>query len=131
MKEYIEKLETEKKSKQTDVKDISISSIEKDEFDLNASSVVEEYEKYIRDMQDKIDEQNQTINSLKDQIVGEGKQNSILSSTRNDPDGEEDVPTQIELSDDEYGYEVALKQHQECVLTSTPTTIKGLYDYFI
>ena len=125
MKEYIEKLEDDcKKSKlvpeiQTEVN----TSNQKPDFDLDASSMVEEYEKYIRDMQDKIDEQNQTINSLKDQA--DARSNSILSSTRNDPDGEEDIPPQ-EISDDEFGYENALKQHGECVLTSTPTAIKGI-----
>ena len=47
-------------------------------FDFDTSMLVDEYEKCMRDMQDKIDEQNMTINSLIDQM-----------DTRVAPDGEE------------------------------------------
>ena len=50
----------------------------KNAFDFDTSMLVDEYEKCIRDMQDKIDEQNTTINSLIDQM-----------DTRVAPDGEE------------------------------------------
>ena len=53
-------------------------------FDFDTSVLVDEYEKCIRDMQDKIDEQNTTINSLIDQI----DVNKSLSM-RVAPEGEE------------------------------------------
>ena len=98
--------------------------------------MAEEYEKYIRDMQvcynnnsffqflqflilkDKIDEQNQTINSLRDQM--DSRRESILNSTRIEPDGEEGTPENHEIqSDEEFHYENALKLHDN-ILSSTP-----------
>ena len=87
------------------------------ELALETSLMVEEYENYIRDLQDKIDEQNTTINSLKDQM-----EDSLNRSLRREPEGEEDIG-RSSFQSDEDSYEQVLKLHLG--VTSTPSHINA------
>lgn len=58
-------------------------------FDFDTSMLVDEYEKCIRDMQDKIDEQNTTINSLIDQMDQRGAPEG--EESKDDDNDEDDV----------------------------------------
>ena len=87
------------------------------ELAMETSLIVEEYENYIRDLQDKIDEQNTTINSLKDQM-----EDSLNRSLRREPEGEEDIG-RSSFQSDEDSYEQVLKLHLG--VTSTPSHINA------
>ena len=87
------------------------------ELAMETSLMVEEYENYIRDLQDKIDEQNTTINSLKDQM-----EDSLNRSLRREPEGEEDIG-RSSFQSDEDSYEQVLKLHLG--VTSTPSHINA------
>lgn len=50
-----------------------------------------------------------------------------MSSTRNEPEGEEDEVNK-ENSDDEFGYEICLNQHNDLILTSTPSKMSSVAD---
>ena len=90
------------------------------ELEIETSLMAEEYENYIRDLQDKIDEQNTTINSLKDQM--EESLNRSMSQMRKDPEGEEDFG-RSSFQSDEDSYEQVLKLHLG--VTSTPSHINA------
>ena len=84
----------------------------KSAFDFDTSMLVDEYEKCIRDMQDKIDEQNTTINSLIDQNLDQ----------RGAPEGEESKDD----DDDEDDVEGHLVHFDK--LTSTPNHKSSMAD---
>ena len=89
------------------------------DLEIETSLMAEEYENYIRDLQDKIDEQNTTINSLKDQME-ESLNRSI--QMRKEPEGEEDFG-RSSFQSDEDSYEQVLKLHLG--VTSTPSHINA------
>lgn len=121
LREYSDKVDEDNKKlrKELEKSKPECEAIKEVSDDLDASSLVEQYERYIRDLKDKIDEQSTTINSLRDEPEIHSTPSRL--SSRIDPDGEEERSGDILDSDNEDLYEKALQFH----LTSTPGKIDG------
>ncbi|CAG5113478.1 Oidioi.mRNA.OKI2018_I69.chr2.g7584.t2.cds [Oikopleura dioica] len=116
LREYSDKVDDENRRLRKELEETKpkTAAIKEEPADLDASSLVEQYERYIRDLKDKIDEQNTTINSLREEPEIHSTPSRL--SSRVDPDGEEESSGDILDSDNEDSYEKALQFH----LTSTP-----------
>ena len=123
LREYSDKVDEDNKKLRKELEESKPEcvAIKEAPEDLDASSLVEQYERYIRDLKDKIDEQSTTINSLREEP--EIHSTPSRMSSRVDPDGEEERSGDNEFldSDNEDSYEKALQFH----LTSTPGKTDG------
>ena len=121
LREYSDKVDEENKKLRKELEETKpgCAAIKEAPEDLDASSLVEQYERYIRDLKDKIDEQSTTINSLREEPEIHSTPSRL--SSRVDPDGEEERSGDILDSDNEDSYEKALQFY----LTSTPGKIDG------
>lgn len=121
LREYSDKVDEDNKKLRKELEESKPEyvAIKEAPEDLDASSLVEQYERYIRDLKDKIDEQSTTINSLQEEPEIHSTPSRL--SSRVDPDGEEERSGDILDSDNEDSYEKALQFH----LTSTPGKLDG------